>query len=163
MSMQVRLYDLASARHLQLSVRMSAVVSMSMNQTSSFEESCLSNVGISWSMVMVRFDSLCVVCKISVYVCMVLSTGSSLGWGAGWSIMVRCCFLSVSYDSSAAGVDWGMVHFKLMSWSLSWPNFSSSLAKGWQVSVSSEYSSDDSLSPSSIGCSFCARSKGAEF
>ena len=43
-----------------LYVRMSAVVSISMNQPSNFEESCPSNVGISWSMVVVRLDSLCV-------------------------------------------------------------------------------------------------------
>ena len=38
MSMQVRPYDLASARCVQLSVRMSAAVSMSMNQSSNFED-----------------------------------------------------------------------------------------------------------------------------
>ena len=62
---------------------------------------------------MVRFDSLCVVHKVSAYVCMILCTSSSLGLDAGWSIMVRCCSLSVSYDSSAVGVDWGVVDFKL--------------------------------------------------
>ena len=36
-SVQVRPHDLASARYMQLSVRMSAAVSMSMNQSSSFE------------------------------------------------------------------------------------------------------------------------------
>ena len=60
MSMWVRLHDLPAARHVWLSVRMSAAVSMSMNWSSNFEESCPSNVGISWSMVVVRFDSLCV-------------------------------------------------------------------------------------------------------
>ena len=66
-SMWVRPPDLASARHVPLSVRMSVVVSMSLNQSSSFVESCSSTVGISLSMVVVRFDSLCVACKLSVY------------------------------------------------------------------------------------------------
>ena len=57
---------------MQLSVRMSAVVSISMNQSSNFEESCPSNVGISWSMVVVRLDSLCVACRVSVYTYIVL-------------------------------------------------------------------------------------------
>ena len=60
MSVQVRPHDLASSRCVQLSVRMSAAVSMSLNQSSSFDESCPSNVGISWSIVVVRLDSLCV-------------------------------------------------------------------------------------------------------
>ena len=82
---------------MQLSVRMSAVVSMSMNQSSSFEKSCQSNVGISCTMVMVRFDSLCVVYKVSMYACMVLCTSSLLGCVAecSWSIIVRCCSLYV--------------------------------------------------------------------
>ena len=56
MSVQVRLCDLASAKCVELSARMSAAVLISMNQSSNFEESCPSNVGISWSMVMVRLD-----------------------------------------------------------------------------------------------------------
>ena len=61
-------------------VRMSAAVSMSMKQSSSFEESCLLNVGISWSMDMVKCHSLCVMPKVSMYACIVLCTGSSLSW-----------------------------------------------------------------------------------
>ena len=68
------------------------------------------------------------------------STGSSLGCEAecGWSIMVRYCSLSVSCISSAVGVDWGVVDFKLANWSLSCQNCSNNSAKGWQVSVSSQ-------------------------
>ena len=72
MSVWMRPHDLASARHVQLSVRMSVVVSISMNQSFHFEESCPSNVKISWSMVVVRLDSLCVVHRVFVYACMVL-------------------------------------------------------------------------------------------
>ena len=64
-----------------LSVRMAVAVSISMNQSSNFEESCPSNVGIPWSMVLVILDSLCVVCRVSMYDCMVLCTDSSLDWG----------------------------------------------------------------------------------
>ena len=62
----VRPCDLASTRCMQLSVKISVVFSMSMSQSSSFEESCPSNVGISWSMIVVKFDSLCVAYKVSV-------------------------------------------------------------------------------------------------
>ena len=77
----MRPHDLALARYVCLSVRISAVVSMSMKQSSSFKESYLSDLGISWSMVMVRFDSLYVLHRMSMYACMVLFTGSSLDWG----------------------------------------------------------------------------------
>ena len=60
---------------------MSVVVSISMNQSSNIEESCPSYMGISWCMVVVRLDSLCVVHRVSLYGCMVLCTGSSLDWG----------------------------------------------------------------------------------
>ena len=94
----VRLHDLSSTNHVWVSVRMLVVASMSMNLSCSFEKSCPSNVGISWSMVMVRFDSLWVAHRESMYACMVLCTGSSLDWGAecGWSIMVLYCSFSVS-------------------------------------------------------------------
>ena len=61
-----------------------------------------------------RFASLSVVHKVSVYACIVLCTGSSLGWevGCGWSVIVRCYNLSVSCISSAVGVG-GMEDFKL--------------------------------------------------
>ena len=52
-----------------------------LSQSSSFEESCPSNVGISWSKDVVRFASLSVACKVSVYACIVVCMGSSLGWG----------------------------------------------------------------------------------
>ena len=62
--------------------------------------------GYLGSMVVVRFDSLCVACKVSVYACMVLCMDSSVGWSTCWSIMVRYCSLSVRFNSSAAGVYW---------------------------------------------------------
>ena len=82
MSILVRPCNLASARHVQLSIKMLVAVSMSMNQSSSFEESCPSNVGISWSMVVVRFDSLCVVHKRSMWACMVFALVPH--WAGGW-------------------------------------------------------------------------------
>ena len=45
-------------------------------------------------MVVVRLDSLCVACRVSMYACMVLGTGSSLDWGADWSNMMRWCIFS---------------------------------------------------------------------
>ena len=54
---------------------------MSMNQSSNFEESCTSHVGISWSMVLVRLKSLYVACRVSMYARMVLCTGSSMNLG----------------------------------------------------------------------------------
>ena len=135
-SVQVRLCDLASARCVQLSARISAVVSISMNQSSNFEESCPSNVGISWSMVVMRFYSLSVTCRVFMYICMVLCTGSSLDLGFCWNIIVRCCRLSVSCDSSSVGVDWGVLVFKLANCFLSCWNCSIKSGKGWQVSFS---------------------------
>ena len=138
MSEQVRACDLASARPVHLSVRISAAVSISMNQCSSFEEPCPSNVGISCSMVMVRFDSLCVACKVSIHLHgFVHRFLIRLGAECVWSIIVRCCSLSVSCISSAIGVDWGVVDFKLANWSLSCWNCSHNSPKGQQVSVSS--------------------------
>ena len=74
MSVQVRPCDLASVRCMNLSVRMSTVVYMSINQSSIFEDSCPLNVEISCSMVVGRFDSLCVVHKVSKNDCIVLYT-----------------------------------------------------------------------------------------
>ena len=108
-----------------------------------------------------RLYSLCVACRVFVYACMVLCAGSSLDLGAGWSVMVRCCSLSVSCNSSSVGVHWGVLGFKLSNWFLSCWNCSSKSAKGKQVSVSSQNSSDESLSPSSTGWSCGMRSKGA--
>ena len=113
MSVQMRPHDLASARHVWLSVRISLEVPISMNQSPSYEESCPSNVGTSWRMVVVRLDSLCVVCRVSMCAYMVFCTGSSLNWGAGWSTMVSCCSLSVGCDSSSVLVKWGVLDFKL--------------------------------------------------
>ena len=89
---------------------------------------------------------LCVLHKVFVYACIVLCTGSSLGWGvgSGWSIIVRCCSLSVSCISSTVGGL--MADFKLMNWSWSCWNFSSNSAKGQWVSVFLLYSLDESLS-----------------
>ena len=130
MSVQVRLCDLASARHVQLSVKMPAAVSMSMNHSSNFEESCQSNVGIFWSMVVVRLDSLCV----AGCLCMpAWFCGQVPHWtGANWSAMVRCCSLSVSCNISSVDVDWGVLDFRLAKWLLSCWNCSSKPAMGWQ-------------------------------
>ena len=75
--MWIRLWDLASPRHVWLSIKMSIGVSRSVSQSSNFEESCPSNVGISWSKDVVRFASLCVTWKVSVYGCVAVCTGSS--------------------------------------------------------------------------------------
>ena len=92
-----RPWDLASARQVWLSVKMSVAVSRSMSPSSSFEESCPPNVGISCSKDVEGFASLCVPCKVSVYPSIVVCMASSLGWGSecGWSVIVRCCSLSV--------------------------------------------------------------------
>ena len=82
------------------------------------------------------------------------------GLGAGWNAMVRCCVLSVTCDSSSVGVNWGVSDFKLANWVLSCWNFSRKSAKGWQVTVSSQYSLAESLSPSGTGLSCGVRSKG---
>ena len=81
MSMWVRPWDLGFARNVQLSVKMSAAVSRSMSQFINFEVSCPSNMGMYWSKVVVRFDSLCVACKVSMYACIVVCKGS-LGRGS---------------------------------------------------------------------------------
>ena len=163
MSVQVRLWDLASARHVWLSVKMSVAVSRSVSQSYSFEESYPLNVGISWSKDVVRVASLCVVHKVSRYACIVVCMGSSLGWGVGcgWSVIVRCCSLSVSCVNSAicvggwvAGSNW-----RSQSWSC-W-NWSFNSAKWWGVSSSSLYSSDDSSSYPGIVWSGGTRSRGA--
>ena len=63
---------LASARYVRLLVKMSVVVSVSINQSSSFKESYPPNVGISCSRVMVMFA------------CIIVCMGSFLGWGFGF-------------------------------------------------------------------------------
>ena len=68
-----------------ISVKMSVVISMSMNQSSSFEESCPSNMGISCSRVVMVFAwFLCLAHKMFVYACIVVCMGSSLGGGWMW-------------------------------------------------------------------------------
>ena len=80
MKVWVRPHVLASARHVWLLVKMSGVVSMSINQSSSSEESFPSDVGKTCSRIML------------VFACIVVCTGSSLGWGFGhgWSATARC-------------------------------------------------------------------------
>ena len=80
----------------------------------------------------------------------------------GWNIIVRCCSLSVSCISSAIGVDWWVVNFLLANWSLSCYNCSNNSAKGWWVSVCSQYLSDDSFSPLGIVCLGGKSSRGSE-
>ena len=106
MRVWVRPWDLASARCVWLSVKMSAVVSRSVKQSSNFEESCPLNVGVSWRKDVLRFASLCMAHKVSVYACIVVCMGSSLsrGIGSGWSVIMRCFRLSVSCVSSAVCV-----------------------------------------------------------
>ena len=90
----------------------------SMNQSSKLKESCPLNVGISLSMIMVRFDSLCVASR---EVCACLHGfvhWSSLDLGAGWNTIVKCCSLSVSHDHSSVGVDCRVVDLKLANWLL---------------------------------------------
>ena len=128
MSVWVRLHDLTSAKHVWLSVRMSVAVSMSMNESSSFEESCPSNMGISWEHGHgeVWFSLGCVQ---GVCVCLhhfVHWFLTRLGGKCGWSIIVKCCSLSES---------WGLGSFKLANWSLSCWNCSNSSVKGLGVSV----------------------------
>ena len=61
----VKLLDLASAWHAQLSFKMSAAVLISLSQYSSFVVSHPSNVGMSWSKDVVRFACCCGVHKVS--------------------------------------------------------------------------------------------------
>ena len=94
MRVQVRLLALASARCVWLLVKMSLVVSMSMKQPSSFEESCPPNMGISCNRIMVMFA------------CIAVCTGFSLGWGfgCGCSAKARCCSPSASCSNSSTCV-----------------------------------------------------------
>ena len=98
------------------------------------------------------------VCPHSFVQCLLIRLGAEYSW----SIIVRCCSLSVSSISPALGVNWWMVVFKLANWSLNCLNSSKNSAKGQWISVSSQYSSDNSLSPSGIVCSSGARCRGAE-
>ena len=102
MRVQVRPQHLASAGGVQLSVKMSVAISRSISQSSSFEESYPLNMGISWSNDVVRFASLCGM--QGVCVCLhscVHGFLIRLGVGCGWSVIVRCCSLSVSCINSA--------------------------------------------------------------
>ena len=145
MTAWVRQQKLASARHVQLSVKMSVAVSRSMSQSSSFEESCVSNMGISWSKDMVMFASLCVACKVFV------------GFGYGWSLILRYFSLSVSCVNSTICMGWWVSGSKWMSWYWScWNCF----CKGQWLSGSSQYTSNDLLYHSGIAWSGGTRSRG---
>ena len=133
-----------------------------MNQSSNFEVSCQSIMWISWSLVVVRFDSLCVAHSVSMYACMVLCTGCFTGLGLVGGIMVRCCSLSVNSDKFLVGVGLRVLVITLVNCFLSCWNSCSKSAKGWWVSVSSQHSSDESLSSSSIGWSCVVRCKEVE-
>ena len=78
MRVWVRPWDLASIRCVWLSVKMSVAVSWSLSQSTTFEESCPLNMGISWSKDAVRSASLCMAHKVSVCACIVVHMGSSL-------------------------------------------------------------------------------------
>ena len=93
----IRLHVAASARCVWLLDKMSVVVSMSMNQSSCFKESCPSNVGISYSRVKVMFA------------CIVVCMGASLGWGFGCSLSATARPHSPSascVNSSICVCDW---------------------------------------------------------
>ena len=96
MSVWVRPCDFTLSRCVWLSLRMSAAVSISMNQSSNFEESCPSNVGISLEHGCGEIGFLpC--CTLGVHVSLHgLVHWFPTGLGASWSTMVRCCSLSVS-------------------------------------------------------------------
>ena len=102
MGVGARLHILVLASHVWLLVKMSVVVSMSVKQSCSFEESCSSNVGISYSRVLVMFA-----CKV---VCM----SSSLAWvlGCGWSSTAICCSPSANCIKSSRCVDGWMAGSK---------------------------------------------------
>ena len=97
------------------SVKTPVVVSISMNQSSSFEESCPSNEGISYRrgcgevlFSLCVMQGLCVSLHSFVHRFLI-----RLGVGGGWSIIVRCCSLSVSCINSAVGVGGWVADFKL--------------------------------------------------
>ena len=108
MRVHIRPWNLVPVRCVWLSVKMSAVVSGSVIQVSSFEDSLLSNVGISCSKDVVRLASLSVVCKVSLYTHRAVCPVSSLGWGVecGWSVIVRCCSLSENCVNSPCVCGW---------------------------------------------------------
>ena len=95
--------DLASGRHAQLSFRISVAVSRSVSHSSNFVESHPSNVEMSWSKYVVRFVCHCLAHKVSVYFCIAMCRGSSmgLGVGCGWYVMTSCCNLLVSCGNSS--------------------------------------------------------------
>ena len=85
-----------------------------------------------------------------------------LGVWCGYSIIVRCCSLSVNCIISIIGVgDWA-ADFKLAIWSWNYLNCSSNSAKGQWALVSSLHSPDESLSYLDIVWSDGTRSREAE-
>ena len=127
--MQVRPCDLASGRHAWFSFKMLAALLISLSQSSNFEVSHLSNVGMSWSKDVVRFVCHCLAHKVSVYLYIAVCRTSSMGLQSGhsWSIMTSCCSLLGGCASSltckgglAVGPSW-LSH----SWS-SWKCFCNS-------------------------------------
>ena len=133
MSMWVRPCDLASVRHVQLSVRMSAVVSVSMNQSSSFEGSCPSTVGISWTwlqwgLIPSVLHARCL-CRCAWF----YALNSSWAWGwlqqHGNELQFIC-----ELQQFFCGCGFGSGRFKHENWPLSCQNCSNSSARGWEVS-----------------------------
>ena len=133
---------------------------MSMNQSSNFKEICPSNGGISWSMVVLRLDSLCVVCRVSVF-CLHGFVHRHLTRLGGW---FECYgeMLQFIYEvwQFFCGCELEMLDLRLVNCFLNCWNCSSKSAKRQQVSVSSQYSSDESLSPYDTGWSCGTRCKG---
>ena len=113
MRVWIRPQDLALARHVQISAKMSVVVYRSVSQSSNLEESCLLNIGISWSKDVVRLASLCVVHRVSMYACTAWVLLYAGGLGCGWIVIVRynslsvsCCNSSISVGGWVAGSKW---------------------------------------------------------
>ena len=110
MSVLVKLHDLASARHVWLSFKMSAAILKSLSQSSNLVVSHPSNVGLSWEYRLVRF----IWCGV-MYYCIAVYRGSSIGLevGHGWRVTASCCSLLVRCASSsmcvgglAVGCNW---------------------------------------------------------
>ena len=137
-SSQIRVWakpwNLALPRHVWLSFRISAAVSRLVSQSSSFVESHPSNVEMSWSKDMVRIVCHYVTHKESVYFCIAMCRGSSmgLGVGCGWSVTVSCCHLLVSFANSSTYAGGCKVYSIWMSCSCRCWNCSCNLARSWQ-------------------------------
>ena len=145
----LRQCDLASARHAQLSFKISDAVSISLSQSSNLVVSDPSKVVISQSKV--RFSCLSVAHRLSVYCCIAVCMGSSTGLQVehGFSIRASCCNFSVRCASSSVSAG-GLVEDP--SWSsLSWSCWkcSCNCARSLWGWVSSLYS--EAVSPSRSG------------